>query len=330
MSGQGQRDQGQSGQGQRDLHDGGDVVFICGALRSGTTLLRLMIDHHPLLNNPGEMDFLFECPRLENGEPDLKAYKAQLTVNRIFLDKNLPIDETLDHHSLVRSFVSGVRQPGKVLTINIHRHFERIPELFPNARFVHLLRDPRDVAHSSIGMGWSANVYHGVEHWIDSETSFERLREMAPQDRIFSLKNEDLIHDPERELTALCAFLGVAYDAAMLSYPEKSTYSAPDASLVEQWRRKQSKQEIGLVEGRLGSMLADRGYKASGMEPVHPNALQKLLLKLENKLGRFSVSARRNGFFLTLLRIVSDRLPIEPLRRRVRLKLNERAVKYLK
>ncbi|MDZ7627639.1 MAG: sulfotransferase [Parvularculaceae bacterium] len=39
-----------------------DIVFICGALRSGTTLLRIMVNHHPQLSNPGEMDFLFEPP----------------------------------------------------------------------------------------------------------------------------------------------------------------------------------------------------------------------------------------------------------------------------
>lgn len=316
---------------KRDLRNAGDdVVFICGALRSGTTLLRLMIDHHPQLSNPGEMDFLFECPRQDNGQFDLSAYKANLVLNRIFLDKNLSIDETLDHQSLVHSFIKGVTKPGKKLTINIHRHFDQILEIFPNARFVHLLRDPRDVAHSSIGMGWAANVYHGVQHWIDSEQSFERLRRTVPEDRVFSFKNEDLILNPERELTKLCRFLDVAYDDAMLSYPEKSTYSAPDASLVEQWRNKQSNDEVGLVEGRVGSMLTDRGYEPSGVAPVYPNALRKILLRLDNKLGGFRVSAKRYGFFLTILRILSDRLRIEPLRGYVYSRINERAVKYLK
>lgn len=316
---------------KHDLSSSDDgVIFICGALRSGTTLLRLMINHHPQFSNPGEMDFLFECPRLENGEPDLSAYKAHLALNRIFLDKNLAIDDSLDYPELARSFVEGVRKPGKTLTINIHRHFDHIPSLFPNARYVHLLRDPRDVAHSSIGMGWASNVYHGVEHWIDSERAFERLVQVVPKDRVFKMKNEDLILHTERELKSLCAFIGAPYDAAMLSYPEKSTYSAPDASLVEQWRKKQSNDEVGLVEGRVGTMLTDRGYELSGVAPVYPNALRKILLRLDNKLGGFSVSAKRYGFFLTVLRILGDRLSISPLRSYVYSRINERAVKYLK
>lgn len=307
-----------------------DVVFVCGALRSGTTLLGLMVGHHPQLSSPGELDFLFECPRLENGEPDLETYKAELSLNRIFLNTNLPIDDNLDLRELVQSFVEGIRKPGKKLVINVHRHFERIPEIFPNARYVHLLRDPRDVAHSSIGMGWSANVYHGVEHWIDSEQSFEGLLQLASKDRVFVLKNEDLILHTERELKALCAFIGVDYNDAMLSYPEKSTYSAPDASLVEQWRRKQSNDEVGLVEGRVGAMLTDRGYEPSGVGPVYPNAMRKLLLRLDNKRGRFSVSVKRYGFLLTMMRILGNRLQIEPLRSYAYSKINERAVKYLK
>ncbi|KJV06249.1 sulfotransferase [Methylocucumis oryzae] len=36
------------------------LIFICGALRSGSTMLRLMLDHHPNIVNPGEFDFLFD------------------------------------------------------------------------------------------------------------------------------------------------------------------------------------------------------------------------------------------------------------------------------
>jgi sulfotransferase family protein len=316
--------------GKGPARGGRQIIFVCGALRSGTTLLRLMLKHHPQMSNPGEMDFLFECPTGADGKRDIEAYKSFLRLNRIFGATGLPIDETLDYTDLVHSFVAGVRQPGKVMSVNLHRNFERVPEIFPDARYIHLLRDPRDVARSSIGMGWAGNVYHGVDHWIDSERSFEKLEGQISADKIYSLKNEDLIADAERALTPLCAFMGVPYDARMLTYPENSTYSAPDIALVNQWRRLQSEREVGLVEGKMGMMLRARGYAPSGYKVLIPNRFERMRLQTGNRIGRLRTVLRRYGPVLTGLDIVSRRLPLPGLREVVQRRMNEKAVQFLK
>jgi len=118
-----------------------------------------------------------------------------------------------------------------------------------------------------------------------SEKSFERLRGLAPEERIYELKNEKLIAEPSRELSALCGFLGVRYDDAMLSYPEKSIYSAPDPSLLFQWKRMQTPREVGRIEGRIGPMLEAAGYEPSGYSPVAPNGLERFLLDFEHSRG---------------------------------------------
>ncbi len=315
---------------EEPAEDSGQVIFICGALRSGTTLLRLMLDHHPRLSNPGEMDFLFECPLNDAGQPDVKAYRNYLQVNRIFLATGLPIDDLLDYRGLARSFVDGVRRPGKLLTINIHHHFDRIPEIFPDARYVHLLRDPRDVARSSVGMGWAGNVYRGVDHWIGSERSFEKLKSQVRADQVYEFKNEDLIADPERTLTALCGFLGVPYDEKMLSYAEQSTYSEPDMSLVNQWKRLQTQYEVGLVEGRVGALLEERGYTPSGYRVVIPKGLERAKLNAQNRVGRLRTQVRRYGLLLIGLEIISRRLQIPGLKDMVQRRINAKAVQYLK
>ncbi len=307
-----------------------DVVFICGALRSGTTLLRLMLDHHPQISNPGEMDFLFECPQDQNGRYDVAAYREELRDQRIFNAMGLEIDDRLDHADLVRSFIAAVRKPGRLLTINIHRNFERIPTLFPNARYVHFLRDPRDVARSSIGMGWAGNVYHGVDHWIASEKSIDALKTKISSDQVFELKNETLIKDPRAALNALCSFIGVGFDDQMLSYPDNSSYKAPDMSLVEQWRRLQTPREVGLVEGKIGEMLGARGYTLSGNPVYTPGFLDRIKLSVENRLGRFSFSIKRNGFGLAVLDILSRWMPLAGLREYVRHALREKARAHLK
>ena len=307
-----------------------DLVFICGALRSGTTLLRLMINDHPALSNPGEMDFLFEPPPVQGGRRDMAAYAHDLSVNRVFKAKQLKVASRLDYEEQVRDFIRQLRKPGKRLSINIHRHFDRVPAIFPDARFVHLLRDPRDVAKSSIGMGWAGNVYHGVDHWIASERDFEKLTAMVPAGRIHGLKNEDLLHDPKAELTRLCAFLGVAYDARMLDYPSHTTYEAPDPRLAEQWRTGLNPRDIALVEGKVAAMLTARGYPPSGEKPVVPDPAEAAALRRQNRLGRIRFSVRRNGVILTALDLVTRRLGIKSVHDLVRQRLAAREAQFLK
>ncbi len=309
---------------------GDDLVFICGALRSGTTLLRLMINDHPLLANPGEMDFLFEPPPIAAGRRDMAAYAHELSFNRVFLSRRLKFREDLDYEDQVRDFVSQLVTSGKRLSINIHRHFDRIPAIFPNARYVHLLRDPRDVAKSSIGMGWAGNVYHGVDHWIASECDFAVLAAKVDSARIHTLKNEDLIRAPEAELSRLCAFLGVAFDPLMLDYPRHTSYSRPNPELVERWRRDLSDREVSLVEGKVGAMLAQCGYQLSGLPPVIPGASGRFLLKQANRLGRMRFSLKRNGVPLTVFDLATRLIPVAPLRTIARRRLAARELRFLK
>lgn len=307
-----------------------DLVFICGALRSGTTLLRLMVHHHPALSNPGEMDFLFEAPPLRAGAHDMAAYARELSFNRIFNAQGLKMTQGLDYPDQVRDFIRQLRRPGKRLSINIHRHFDRIPLIFPEARYVHLLRDPRDVAKSSIGMGWAGNVYFGVDHWIDSERAFERLAAAVGPARIHAMTFERLLKEPEAELARLCAFFGVEYDGSMLSYPSFTTYGPPDPKLVEQWRRDLSERELSLIEAKLGPLLEEKGYRPSGVAPARPGGFERFVLKQSNRLGRWRFSLRRNGAVLTLLDLVSRRVPVTAFRDLVRRRLAAREARYLK
>lgn len=308
---------------------GDDPVFICGALRSGTTLLRIMVNHHPLLSNPGEMDFLFEPPPRRNGTPDLDRYLREISFNRVVRKIGFKAKPELGHVGMIRDMVRQLEAPGRALSINIHRHFSSVPAFFPNARFVHLLRDPRDVARSAIGMGWAGNVYHGVDHWTQSEKDFEALAAIVPGDRILRMRNESLIADPVGELTRLCAFFGVAYDSAMLSYPATTTYAAPDPSLVHQWRRQLNPREIGLVEGKIGPMLTDRGYEPSGHAAVRPGPAGRLALAVSHRWNRWRLMAERLGVFLLLADMIARRLPPSPFSDFTRRLRAERAAKYL-
>lgn len=306
-----------------------DLVFICGALRSGTTLLRIMVNHHPLLSNPGEMDFLFEPPPMKNGAEDLDRYLRELSFNRVFSKIGFDAKPRLGHAGMIRDMVGQLQKPARKLSINIHRHFDAIPAIFSEARYVHLLRDPRDVARSAIGMGWAGNVYFGVEHWIASELDFERLSAKVAPGRILTIKNEDLIAETVRELSRLCAFFGVAYDPLMLTYPATTTYAAPDPALIAQWRRQLSARDVGLVEAKAGAMLTARGYELSGFPAVLPGAFGRLALRATDRWNRWRFMAGRQGMVLTLADMVLRRLPPSPVSDFTRRLRAKRAAKYL-
>lgn len=72
----------------------------------------------------------------------------------------------------------------------------------------------------------------------------------------------------------------------MLTYPESTTYSAPDPQLVSQWKQKLSDREVRLVETRIGTMLGDRGYELSGLPSLKISPQQALALRLHNYLLR--------------------------------------------
>lgn len=285
------------------------IYFVCGALRSGTTMLRLMLNEHPRLSNPAEMDPLFDAPRDASGEVLMDAFVRELRTDSVILEQAVRVEEGLSYGDLLRSIADQLRVDGKTLSINVHRNFERIPEVFPEARYIHIMRDPRDVAKSSIGMGWAGNVYYGVDHWMLSEASFERLARTLPADRVLTLRNEDLLRQPEIELERVCRFMGETFDPAMLTYPERSTYDAPDPSMIGQWRRSLNSEEVGLIEGKIGEMLTVRGYEPSGLAPVIPSTLQRFGLKQQNRLGRLQFSARRFGPWLTILDLLRRFVP---------------------
>lgn len=76
------------------------------------------------------------------------------------------------------------------LMINIHRCFHRIPFILPDTKFFDFIRESWDVTPSSIGvgMGMGASVYHGVDHWIDSENDWQQLQQRISPNQYLQIR----------------------------------------------------------------------------------------------------------------------------------------------
>lgn len=294
-------------------------VFLVGAERSGTTLLRLMLDHHPKLAWMSEFEYAVDRLEPNGAWPELRAYREWLVTQRIFQGLGLDPTQGSDYPTLLNGFLIQARdQAGKSLVgATVHRHFDRLLWLWPDARFIHLVRDPRDVARSCIGMGWAGNVWTGVERWITAEQLWDRLRHRLTEARMLEVRYEDLLAEPDRVLARTCAFVGVDYDPAMLTYSCSTSYEAPDPSLAYQWRRKLSPRQIGLIEARVGPLLTRRGYEPSGLPPIHPGPLSCCWLRAQDRAGRLRWRTKRFGARLIVAEWTARRLRLTRLQRRL-------------
>lgn len=311
-------------------HEG--EIFLIGSLRSGTTMLRLMIDHHPDITFPGEFGYVAPMVSDEGDFPDLEAYYDFLESNRGFLEDRLIINKDLDFPRLCHSFLTQRRKNSETRFIGstVHHHFNRLAFIWPKARYIRIIRDGRDVARSFIQMGWAGNVWKGVEHWIDSERQWRTFKNNLSSDSWIEIKYEDLLENPEDELTRLCTFIGVPFKQDMLSYPQKTTYSSPDPSFAYQWKSKQSQKEIRLLESRIGTMLNELGYESSGLPSIDVTPFMAVKLKLQNKIYCWRFEIKRYGLTLCLQEKFARRLGLKRWHKQISSRKDKITLQYLK
>ncbi len=309
---------------------GNQPVFIVAPVRSGSTLLHLMLDSHPDMVNPGECDFLFDQVADDGTLPNIKSFHEWLEVNRYFLEKQVKADPSLGFVELINSLVSQMQQGKQVIAMNMHHNFWRIPTIFPEAKYIHLIRDGRDVARSCIGMGWADSVYYGIDIWRDAEVAWDRLKESLLPSQYMEIKYEELLENVEAGLKQICVFVGLEYSTNMMDYAANSTYSLPDKSLSYQWKSKYNKRELSLVEGKVGALLADRGYEISGVALSAPGLAEKINLFVRNKWYRAKTQIGMYGLPLFLQYYLSKKTGLYRWERSLAIRTNAAITKVLK
>ena len=214
-------------------------VFLVGCGRSGTTMLRLMLDSHPLLAIPGESNFIRYRWADRRAYWSKDRFLPQRLLEDILADDNFRrwgdprrrCERSSSHPSSPRasptssrhrfahtriataSLVGGTRHPSYVLSI------PAIAGLFPDAKFVHLIRDGRDVALSYLGMPmFEGGIWHAAWRWRDWVTAGIRSGRSLGPERYIEVRYEELVAQPETELRGLCTFLGLEFDERMLSF----------------------------------------------------------------------------------------------------------------
>ncbi|WP_300019932.1 sulfotransferase [uncultured Roseobacter sp.] len=303
-------------------------VVVYGALRSGTTLLRLMLDAHPRLSCPGETDFIFDHlrPGAQFSGYDMDALQRE----RIYRNHEALYPENPLPAPTPDAFIDRIARDDSIAVLMLHRNLHRVLELYPQMRVIHMLRDPRDVARSSIGMGWAGTVYHGVDHWIGTMQSWKAAQPRLPSEQVLQISYEQLIKAPEKTLEEISTFCGLPYDPGMLTYDANSTYDKPDPSLVTQWRHKQTPYEVGLVEHKIGALLTEAGYAPSGFPAQDPGLLERFSLGLRNRRATWAKRIKRYGLRDPLIVALCRRLGMPHYAAGAQRRIDEKLTRLLK
>lgn len=285
--------------------------FVVGLTRSGTTLLRMMLDAHRDLAVPPETHFVPDVINAARSGDGTDAILAAMTGNRTWGDFGIPEEEMRrrleagprdDGAAAVRAFFEayaegqgkprwGDKTPAYMLSV------QRIGRTLPEARFVHLIRDGRDVALSQRARALNEQP-PPVEQAVRWVKRIRKSREQAATlkgPRYVEARYEDLVREPEATLRRVCEFIELPWDAGMLSYHERAaerlsemagelraegghstqeagyridnhapTTKPPDPAKLDKWRTQMPAEDVGAYEEVAGGMLAELGYEVGG------------------------------------------------------------------
>ncbi|WBB64142.1 sulfotransferase [Streptomyces sp. WMMC500] len=203
-----------------------EPVFLITPVRSGATLLRMLLGGHSRLHAPHEL----HVRRLEVTAGTDLAVEAmsELDLQRTDLE-HLLWDRVL-HRELVRSGKDVLVEK----TPNNAFAFQRIATCWPDARFVFLLRHPVSIAQSWYEADPSSRTpEEAAVQTLHYTRATERARRELPGHVV---RYEDLTTDPEGVLRSICGFLGIEYEPEMLDYGTREEGELPKG--LGDWKEK--------------------------------------------------------------------------------------------
>jgi hypothetical protein len=289
--------------GDRGQRGGGraPAPFIVGVSRSGTTSLRVALDAHPQLAIPPETHFvpeLIEACRagaepeqvvqLLAGEPHWPLFGVGPAAVR----ERLPAAGPVKPRAALRAFYGAyAASRGKARwgdeTAGYLHAIRPIAGALPEARFVHVIRDVRDVALSMVEAGQIKPdaVDTAARQWT-RQVARGRL-DAARIDRCLEVRYEELALEPQAPLRRIAEFLELPWDGAVLDSlpavgrrpagaPGQPTPPGARPAIVEppgRWRTEMSAEDRAACEAVAGDLLGQLGYEI-GPRPALDGILQ--------------------------------------------------------
>jgi len=289
--------------------------FIVGVGRSGTTMLRLMLDAHPALAIPPETHFVPDLiDAIGDGATPAEAVETMSAVRQwgdLGIEEAEVLErferlERLEAGAALRSFYAIYQERhdkprwGEKTPIYV-KSMRKIERALPEARFIHVIRDGRDVALSrwkrTLGDKDPAPAAQVAEGWARRIRRAQRMGSKV--DHYMELRYEDLVTDTEQNLRAIAEFIELDWDPIMLTYYEHAgermaemardlpaadgkptrpgeermqahamTQKPPDPSAMYRWKEKMSAADVEAFDSTAGDLLAELGYEVGTVSRV--------------------------------------------------------------
>jgi hypothetical protein len=266
-------------------------AFFVGTNGSGTTLHRAIFDSHPDLAVPGESHFVTKLGRERGRYEGPEAFHAELLYEDLQKEKRFlkwgldpaSVEITLeDPH--VRDFPEAIRSLYRLYAANhgknrygdkTQAYIHDLPllaGLFPEARFIHAVRDGRDVALAHTD---GTKIEQVAVSWKRRVTAGRRAGQALGPDRYIESRFDELIEDTEGAVRRLCHFIDLDFDPVMLKYYERAdqivaTTAVPDRHRdiflpptkgLRDWRKELSDDQVIRFEAIAGDLLDELGYE---------------------------------------------------------------------
>ncbi len=274
-------------------------IIIGGCQRSGTTLLRVMLDSHPHI----------ACG------PESSLLAGSFLPHKLTKRFGIPIDEiwrlrrmASDHAHFVEMFLTRYaadrgRERWAEKTPHQARFLGYIFHHFPNAKFIHVIRDGRDAVCSirthpkyrivegkKVATGIRKPLEPCIKAWL-RETATALRWQRHPN--YFEIHYENLVNAPEPQLRRLCEFIGEPWDPVMLEYHKEKGPSRDAANFIsneaataplttqaiERWRDELNREELAVFYKLAGERLTELGYV---IDPAPAPVLTTSVARLAN------------------------------------------------
>jgi hypothetical protein len=206
-------------------------IFIVGCQRSGTTLLRLILDSHPAISCGPETRFLPDLARITTSD-----WKR---ISRYGFDRDYWLGRVAEFFGGFQDDYARARgksrwadkTPMYALSIGY------LDELFPQCQIVHVIRDGRDVVASHRQHWGYQSALRAVPKWPHYVRTARQAGTVLPSDRYFEVRYEDMVTRSEQTLRTLFSWLGENWDPSVLDFDRRPHDVGDRYSSLTQSRR---------------------------------------------------------------------------------------------
>lgn len=270
-------------------------VLVLGVRRSGTTLLRLILDRSPGIAIPDESHFVPQLAHRHSTPVRLDEFVEDLRRLPTLARWGITADDVLP---LLRHGMATGEAIGAVFSAHAAKHdkprwgdktpaymryLPLLERLFPGALYVHLIRDGRDCALSFLQMPDQAatrtwahpeDVTGFACQWVSEIRDAQALGRRVGVDRYLEVRYEHLVSDPAAVMQDICSFVAVPFEPGMLEPDEVALAEKPHhRRLLERpskrrdWRGEMDANDVRSFEAITGDLLAELGYELT--DPMH-------------------------------------------------------------